>query len=407
MQTKTFPLAKDLFWIGVNDYDLRIFDITMKTEYGTSYNAYLVKGSEKTALIDTAKVNFQEDYIAKINSLCELTKIDYLIMNHAEPDHSGTIEKLVTLHPELIVIATGPGLVNIREIVNRPFHSIQAKEDMTISLGNRTLRFFMLPNLHWPDTMFTYLEEEATLFPCDFFGAHYAFEGVLAQNVQNKKEYDASLKYYFDCIMSPFKKFVIKALDRIRDLKIRYVATGHGPIVDSSNYEEVTAWYREWSKPKLPNPQPLVILPIASVYGYSKKMALAVKDGIQNAFNGQVTIELIDLVETPVHEVVARIDQADAFAIASTTILADSVPPVWHLLAELNPQIHGGKFATVFGSYGWSGEAVANVGVRLKQLKMKTIDGIRIRFNPSEEQLKEAVAFGEKFGFFMQGINTD
>ncbi|MBU1145088.1 MAG: FprA family A-type flavoprotein [Firmicutes bacterium] len=405
MQTNTFELNKDIFWVGVTDYDLRVFDITMETLYGTTYNAYFIKGSHKSALVDTSKANFNEDYLAKLNTLIDIKTIDYLILNHTEPDHSGSIEKILDMNPDIIIVASSPALSNIKEIVNRPFHSLRTKDDTVISLGNKTLRFFNLPNLHWPDTLFTYLEEDEILFTCDFFGAHYAFEGVLAKNVKDQTIYKEAFKYYFDSIMSPFKPFVLKALETIKRLKIKYIATSHGPVIDNSNLEEVQKLYKEWATPFTKREVPLVVIPYASAYGYTAKMAQMIKEGLEEAFFTKVDVELYDLVETPLKDIVKRIEEAEGLLIGSTTILNDSVKPVWDLLSSLNPVIHGLKFASAFGSYGWSGEAVKFIMERLTQLKMKTIEGIRIRFNPSSSQLQEAFDFGKKFGFFMQGIS--
>lgn len=402
MQTKVKKLADKVYWVGVNDYDLRVFDIIMETEFGSTYNAYLVIGNEKTALIDTAKVDFQDDYIAKVQSLVDLKKVDYVVLNHTEPDHSGSVAKLLDLNPDLTIVATAAGLSNLKEIVNRPFKSVQAKDDAVLSLGNRSLRFFTLPNLHWPDTMFTWLEEEKILFTCDFFGAHYAFEGVFAKNVKEPEDYRKALKDYFDAIMSPFKKFVQKGLDRIKDLPLKYVATSHGPVLDETNIEEAKALYAKWAEIKPKNAVPLVVIPVASAYGYTRKMAEEVKRGIEAGFSGNVKVEVYDVVGTMTHYIVDRIEAADAFLIGSTTILSDTLKPIWDILSSLNPVMNGGKFASAFGSYGWSGEAVPNIMARLAQLKMKTIEGYRLRFNPSEDQLKEAFAFGLKFAGFMQ-----
>jgi flavorubredoxin len=402
MQTNIFEIEKNVFWVGVNDYDLRVFDIVMETKFGTTYNAYLVIGSEKTALIDTTKINFKDDYLAKLNTLYDIKKIDYLIMNHTEPDHAGSIASLIEINPELTIIATSAGINNIKEIINRPFKSMVAKESLEISLGNRTLNFFPLPFLHWPDTMFTYMKEESMLFTCDFFGAHYAFEGVLAKNVDNIDHYRFALKHYFDAIMSPFKKFVNKALDKIKDLPIRYVLTGHGPVVDSSNLEECKVLYREWAKPKEKNSVPLIVIPYASAYGYTEKMAYAIKEGLLKGFKGLAEVELYDLVITSLEKVMERIEKSDALLIGSTTIVGDSVKPVWDVLSTLNGTIHGGRPAAAFGSYGWSGEGVLFVSERLTQLKMKMMEPLRIKFNPSDVQLSEIVAYGEKFADFMR-----
>ncbi|MFH0993684.1 MAG: flavodoxin domain-containing protein, partial [bacterium] len=230
-----------------------------------------------------------------------------------------------------------------------------------------------------------------------------AFEGVLAKNVAAPADYAKAMKYYFETIMAPFKKFVLRALDRIKDLPIRYVATGHGPVVDETNLEITKSVYADWAmtapKPTIPR----VVIAYASAYGYTEKMAFAIHQGIEAAFAGQVLVELHDLVTTKTEDVIASIETAQGFLIGSTTILGDTLPPVWDLLARLNPQLHGGKFASGFGSYGWSGEAVFHIINRLGQLKMKTIEGLRIRFNPSEDQRREAQAFGVRFSDFMQG----
>jgi len=403
MQKNTFKLTEDIFWVGVKDDALRVFDITMYTEFGTTYNAYLVLGSEKSAIIDTAKVNFYEDFLAKIESIIDIRNIDYLIMNHTEPDHSGSAKKILEKNPNIMVVASAPGLSNLKEIVNMPFQSIRAKDDLKISLGNRTLSFSLQPNLHWPDTMFTYIEEEQVLFTCDFFGAHYAMDGVLAKTVINRPQYIEGMKYYFDCIMSPFKKDVERALNYLDTIPVRYVATSHGAVLDESILSDAKQLYRNWSALDDKNSKPLVIIPYTSVYGYTKMMVPKVVEGLQLAFSNNVDIEVYDLIESLLETVVERIKKADGFLLGSTTILGDAVKPAWDVLTSLNPQIEGGKFASIFGSYGWSGEGVKFLQERLHQLKMKTFEGLRIRFQPSESQLEEVKNYGYQFGLFMQG----
>lgn len=401
MQTNTLALTKDIHWVGVNDYDLRVFDIVMATEFGTSYNSYLVKGKEKTALIDTAKANFTDDFMAKVSSLVDVDCIDYLILNHTEPDHSGAVISLIEAHPDITVIATSPGLANLKEILNRPFKSVRATDQLTIDLGGKTLSFMILPNLHWPDTMFTYLEEDKVLFTCDFFGSHYAFEGVYAAKVPSKTDFVAAFENYFFSIMSPFKPFVVKALDRIEHLELDLILTSHGPIIDQTFMEEAFSLYRQWSKPTLDNDVPLIVIPLASAYGYTARLAEAISQGIRNQMKDQVKIEILDVVENNPDIIVERIRAADAFLIGTTTILKDAPKPIWLIMSELNPEIDGRKKASAFGSYGWSGEGVGNVIERLRQLKMVVKDGLRVRFNPSKEQLQEAYEFGRGFAQFL------
>lgn len=404
MQKNTFKLTDDIFWVGVNDDTLRVFDITMFTQFGSTYNAYLVIGSEKSAIIDTAKANYTDEFIAKIESIIDIKKVDYLILNHTEPDHSGSVIKILEKNPDIIIIASAPGLSNLKEIVNIPFQSIRAKDDLEVSLGNKTLSFMIQPNLHWPDTMFTYAQEDEVLFTCDYLGAHYSFEGILSKFMKDKDEYIASMKYYFECIMTMFKPDVNRALALIDSLKIKYVATSHGAVIDDTFLEQAKDLYRRWGKLEVQNVIPLIIIPYASAYGYTRKMIPSIVEGINKAFDGIVEVEVYDLVDTTIKKVVGRIQKADGFLIGSTTILGDAVKPIWDVLTELNPQVEGGKAASAFGSYGWSGEAVKHMMERLNQLKMKTIEGLRIRFNPSDSQLEKCVQFGVEFGELIKSI---
>ena len=201
---QALKIKKDLYWTGVLDPDLRVFDIIMETKYGTSYNSYLLEGSEKNALFETSKLSFFGDMKEYIESVESVKNIDYLIMDHTEPDHAGSIEKLLEVNPSMTIVATGTALQFLKHIINTDFNSIAVKEGDTLSLGDKTLEFMVLPNLHWPDTMYTYCPEMKTLFTCDSFGSHYAAEGVLRSTVTDEEGYAEATKYYFDCIIGPF-----------------------------------------------------------------------------------------------------------------------------------------------------------------------------------------------------------
>ena len=192
---KSYKLKEGVYWVGTIDYDLKVFDIVMFTEFGSTYNSYIVKGSEKTALIDTAKLPFKDEFFARIEDIVKIEEIDYLIVNHAEPDHSGLVEFVLQKNPNIQIYGSPAAGLNIKEIVNQEnINFNRVKDGEKLSLGNRTLEFSLQPNLHWPDTMFTYLIEDNILFTCDFFGAHYAFDGVVSSNLKNMKDYERSLK---------------------------------------------------------------------------------------------------------------------------------------------------------------------------------------------------------------------
>lgn len=220
-------LKKNFYWTGVLDPGLKVFDIVMETEFGTSYNSYLLKTGEKTVLFETAKAKFWDGYLSALNKLVDINDIDYIVVNHTEPDHAGSIEKLIEINPNIKIVGTQVAIGFLKNIVNRDFYSITVKENDTLELGDKTLRFMFLPNLHWPDTMYTYIEEDKTLITCDSFGSHYSFDEILLSKVKDNEGYLRATKYYFDCIIGPFKTpYMVKALDRIKDLDIDMICTG-------------------------------------------------------------------------------------------------------------------------------------------------------------------------------------
>ncbi|MGE4571701.1 MAG: FprA family A-type flavoprotein [Candidatus Izemoplasmatales bacterium] len=398
MNFHSLEIKKDIFFVGAVDKDLRVFDIMMDTEFGSTYNSYLIKGSEKTALIDTAKAPFKDQFIERIQDIMDIKDIDYLIINHAEPDHSGTVSDILEINPQIKIFSSGPGRMNLKAIINGDADFNVVKEGQSLSLGDKTLRFTLQPNLHWPDTMFTYLEEDKVLFTCDFFGAHYAFDGVMEDKIPNKEDYDRSIKHYYDSIMSPFPKDVRRGVNKIKELDPETIAVSHGAVISKPYINKVIEWYEAWSKERPINQPKIVAIPYASAYKYTKMMAEAIKEGIEEAFNHDVDVRMFDVVETRTEDMVEVINISDGFLVGSATLVRDAVKPIWDILSSLNVEVTKGKLAAAFGSYGWSGEAVQNLTERLKQLKTKTLEGIRIKFKPSEEQLKEVKDFGKNFG---------
>ena len=230
---KTLKLRENFYWTGIVDANLRVFDIIMYTEFGTTYNSYVLKAGDKTILFETAKEKFFDEYLENLREIIDVEHIDYLVVEHTEPDHAGSVEKLLDLNPGMKIIATGCALGFLKEIVNRDFTGIAARDNMAMTIGDRTLRFLFVPNLHWPDTMYTYIEEEQILVTCDSFGSHYAFDGVLLSKVTDWEDYMKATKYYYDNIIGPFKPFMLKALARVRDFDISMICTGHGPVIDN------------------------------------------------------------------------------------------------------------------------------------------------------------------------------
>ena len=194
-------LREGFYWTGVIDENLRVFDIIMYTEFGTTYNSYVLKAGDKTILFETAKAKFFDEYLEKLKEIIDVGNIDYLVVSHTEPDHAGSVEKLLDLSPKMKILATGCAIGFLKEIVNRDFVSIPVKDHQRMGIGNKTLQFLIVPNLHWPDTMYTFIEEEQILVTCDSFGSHYAHSGVLASTVPNHEDYMKAARYYYDCII--------------------------------------------------------------------------------------------------------------------------------------------------------------------------------------------------------------
>lgn len=397
---KAVKLRENFYWTGIVDDTLRVFDIIMYTEFGTTYNSYVMKAGNKTILFETAKAKFFDDYLEKLQEVTDVTKIDYLIVNHTEPDHAGSVERLLDLNPGLKIIATGCAVGFLKEIVNGEFTAIPVKDNQKMRIGDKTLRFMVVPNLHWPDTMYTYIEEEQILVTCDSFGSHYGFHDILVSKVTNQEDYMRATKYYFDCIIGPFKPFMLKALERVRELDVTMICTGHGPVLDDK-IDVMLDTYEEWCTVVNPNPRKTVVIPYVSAYGYTGILAEKIAEGIKDS--GDVDVRCYDMVEADQAKVLEEIGFADGLLFGTPTIVGEALKPIWDLTTSIFAGTHGGKLAGAFGSYGWSGEGVPHIIERLRQLRMKVIDdGFKVRFKPGETDLVDAYEYGYNFGCVLQ-----
>ena len=398
-------LRDDFYWTGVTDENLRVFDIIMYTEFGTTYNSYVLKAGDKTVLFETAKAKFFDDYIKKLNEIIDVHHIDYLVVSHTEPDHAGSVEQLLDLSPQMKILATGCAIGFLKEIVNRDFVSIPVKDHQRMEIGNKTLQFLIVPNLHWPDTMYTFIEEEQILVTCDSFGSHYAHQGVLASTVPSREDYLKAAKYYYDCIIGPFKPFMLKALNRVKTMDISMICTGHGPVLDTAeSIKTIMQKYEECSTVINPNTKKTVVIPYVSAYGYTKELAEKIAEGIKDS--GDIDVRSYDMVEADKAAVEQELLFADGILLGTPTILGEALAPIWELTLSMFAGTHGGKFAGAFGSYGWSGEGVPHILERLKQLRMKVDDGFRVRFKPSRSDLVGAYEYGYQFGCRVLNIES-
>lgn len=388
----TAKIAEGVNWVGVLHPDLKVFDIIMPLENGTTYNSYLVQG-EKTAVIESVRDGFYDEFMDNVKSLTDPAKIDYIIVNHTEPDHSGSMLRLLKDAPDATVICSQAASNFLRQIVNEDFDFEIVKDGDTLDLGGgKTLRFISAPLLHWPDTMFTYLEEDGVLFSCDAFGSHYSGESMFNDEVG---DFSADFKYYFTGIMGPFKPRVLDAIKKIRGLQINAIAPSHGPILRKAPWKYVDT-YEEWCTPQPKEGKDLLIT-FASAYGYTGAVAKALKEGAASVPGTRVHFLELGNDGGPV-DAAKMLETADGLLVGSPTIISNIVEPVMEFLTHINPIIHKGLKASAFGSYGWSGEAVPMLVERMKTLRLSVVEpGLRVNFNPSDSDLEAAREFGKEF----------
>lgn len=399
----SYQINDGVYSVGVMNPNLRVFDIVMKTDYGTSYNSYLIKGNEKTALIETCHKTYYTHFLNNIKEVCDPAKIDYIILNHNEPDHSGSLAQLLNDIPNATILVSQAGSIYIKSITNRNDLKVQVvKDGETLDLGGKTLKFINAPFLHWPDSMFTWLEEDKTLFPCDFFGSHFCEPQVMDYNIVYPEKYETAFQGYYDAIMGPFKPYVLKGLEKISDLDIEFICTSHGPVITKGcRLDYVREKYYQWSQP-CKNEVPVIPVFYVSAYGNTRLVAQSIQEGILSVLP-QAECKVFDVIDYDISDMRAKLAQSDAFAVGSPTINRDALPPIWDLINHVDAINIQKKPCLVFGSYGWSGEAVPFLTQRLNALKLKVFgEGYKVCFVPSDEDLQKAKELGIEFAKTLQ-----
>jgi flavorubredoxin len=383
----TVAICSNVHWVGVRHPDLTVFDELFPTRRGTTYNAYLVRGSEKIALIDTVKESFSDEFLDKVASLVPLEAIDLVVINHTEPDHSGALGRLLEKNPDLTICCTRPGEKFLEQLYERPLNTRVVGDGEEIDLGGKTLRFLMAPFLHWPDTMFTFLPEDGILFSCDAFGAHYCGNGLFNDEVG---AFSSEFAFYFDTIMRPFKDKIREAVAKVEGLDLSMICPSHGPVL-RKNPQAAIESYGSWAAAP-ENGTPRALLLVLSPHGNTRSMGEAVREGLESKGVEVVTKSLVD---TPEEEIRDELERTDLLLIGSPTINRDAPSPVWRALSLLSSVTPRGKLGAVFGSYGWSGEAVKLVEERLKGLKYSlAAPGLCFRFKPTAEDIRTCRDFG-------------
>jgi flavorubredoxin len=323
-------------------------------------------------------------------------EISYIILDHSEPDHSGSLKQILDLAPSATVVGSGNAIRYLEDMLNIPFKSLVVKDGDTLDLGDKTLRFISAPNLHWPDSIYTYLEEDKILFTCDSFGAHYC-NSLMKDDLTD--DYISAHKYYFDVIMRPFSRFMLKAIDRIKSLDTEYICPGHGPILHDNRKQIVSLtekYSTDYIQMSAVQAKRHILIACVSAYGYTKKAAEIIAAAIMESSG--FTIDIVDIEHLTPAEMESYMIASDALLVGSPTINQNTLGPVFTLFSIINPIRDKGKLAGSFGSYGWSGEAPKIIIENLRNLKLKIFEEpAAFKFLPSgqkEEILKE---FGRRF----------
>jgi len=362
-----------VFSVGVIDWDRRLFDELIPLPDGTSYNAYVVCGGEKTALIDTADPPMAEALIEKIEAL-GLDHLDYVVANHAEQDHSGSIPAVLEQFPEAKVVCTPRCRELLIDHLRVPAEKFEIAEDkMALSLGGKTLEFLYTPWVHWPETMSTYLQEEKTLFSCDFFGSHYATSDLFADE---RIIYEPAKRYYAE-IMMPFRAIIRKNLEIVDALDLEMIAPSHGPLHDDPTF--IIDAYRDWSSEDVKNE---VVMPYVSMHGSTKLMVDHLVDGL---ISRGIGVKKFDIPASDVGKVAEALVDAATLVLGTCTVLAGPHPAaatVAFLANALRPKT---KFASIIGSYGWGGKTVKVIQDMIPLLKVEMIEPVLAKGLPTEE----------------------
>ena len=372
---KARQVKPNVYWVGAIDWDRRLFDALIPLPDGTSYNAYLVQGSQKVALIDTVDPTKTEVLMTYLESV---PVIDYVIANHAEQDHAGSIPQVLEKYPDANVVTTPKGqdllaaLLLIRE--NR---FITVSDGETLSLGDKTLEFIHAPWVHWPETMLTYLHEDKILFPCDLFGSHLATTDLYGAD--EGQVYEAAKRYFAE-IMMPFRTSIEKHLEKLKSYKIDIIAPSHGPLYNKPSF--ITEAYRNWvSGP----PKNMVVLPYISMHGSTQKM---VDHFVGALVDRGVSVQQFNLAATDIGKLAAALVDAATMVIGTPTVLVGPHPNIAHaafLANALRPSL---QFISIIGSYGWGSKAVEQLTGMVPNLKAEVLTPVLSKGFPREEDFK-------------------
>jgi len=369
---KARQISKNVHWVGAIDWDRRLFDALIPLPDGTSYNSYLVHGSQKVALIDTVDPSMIHVLTAHLENV---PAIDYVIANHAEQDHAGSIPQVLEKYPDAKVVTTPRGRDLLAALLLIPEDRfITVSDGETLSLGDKTLEFVHAPWVHWPETMLTYLREDKILFPCDLFGSHLATTDLYAADEGRVHE---AAKRYFAEIMMPFRTSIEKHLEKLNSYKIDVIAPSHGPLHNKPSF--ILEAYRSWV---FNPPKNIVVLPYISMHGSTQKI---VEHFVDALVDKGVTVKQFNLAATDIGKLAMALVDAATMVIGTPTVLIGPHPNIAHaafLANALRPRL---QFISVIGSYGWGSKAVEQLTGMIPNLKAEVLTPVLSKGFPTEE----------------------
>jgi flavorubredoxin len=370
-------LRPGIYSVGAIDWDRRLFDELIPLPEGTSYNAYLIKGSEKIVLLDTVDPVKEHELLDNLERL-DVKRIDYLVAHHGEQDHSGTITTVLKRYPEAKVVTNPKCKAMLIDLLHIPEEKFITVEDgQTLSLGDKTLEFIYTPWVHWPETFSTYLREDKVLFSCDFFGSHLATSDLF---VADEALVYRSAKRYFAEIMMPFRAPIRNNLEKLADVDIKMIAPSHGPVYEEPGF--ILDAYREWVSDDVKNE---VVIPYVSMHGSTKRMVDYLVDALMER---GITVKPFNLTVTDIGELAMSLVDTATVVIASPTVLTGPHPSAVfaaYLTNALRPKL---KFAAIIGSYGWGSKMIDQIKGILTNLKAEMLKPILVKGDPREEDFK-------------------
>ena len=398
---KPIPITPEIHWIGVNDEKTELFEgLWPIREEGISYNSYLVK-DEKIALVDLCKDIYLEEYLYDLRIIADLSEIDYLVVNHMEPDHSGALRAFREAAPQATILCTQKTVQMLADFFGITENIRVVSDGEEIRLGKHTLQFLYTPMVHWPETMMTFEKTSGTLFSCDAFGGFGKLtSGIFDDDYDEISFYEREALRYFSNIVAAFSKPVLNAGEKLKGLDIRTVAPSHG-LVWRENPGHILELYLKWSGYSKGNAEKGTTLLHGSMYGNTNKLAKAVEKGLRSA---DIPVESFDITQTHISYILPALWRYQGAVIGAPTYEGTLFPSMALLLYMAEIKRVFGKHGAYFGSYGWGGGAMRFINSQFEKLKWELTDSLEIAGSPTSEDLADAETFGKRFGEMIKAL---